>query len=44
MLFKKRDYDGALKIFKEITKLEKFNIDALNSIAYCTKFSAASKG
>jgi regulator of sirC expression with transglutaminase-like and TPR domain len=33
-----------LKKYDEIINLDKFNIDAINSKAYCVKFMAAAKG
>ena len=44
LLFKKRNYPEALIVYREILKLERSNIDALNSVAYCTKFNAAATG
>ena len=44
MLFKKRSYEQAMAKYDEIITLDKFNIDAINSKAYCVKFIAAAKG
>lgn len=42
MLFKERNFEQAEIIYKNILKADESNIDALNSLAYCIKFKAAS--
>jgi len=44
LLFKQRNYESALKKYEEILKLDRSNIDANNSKAYCIKFNEAAKG
>ena len=44
LLFKQRNYEAALKKYEEILKLDRSNIDANNSKAYCIKFNEAAKG
>ena len=44
LLFKQRNYEAALKQYDAILKLDRNNIDAINSKAYCIKFNEAAKG
>lgn len=41
-LFKQRNFSKASSLYNRIIKLEPSNIDAINSLAYCIKFQAAS--
>lgn len=43
LLFKDRNYPQAEETYHRILKIEPNNIDAINSLAYCIKFEAASK-
>ena len=42
LLFKQRRFADARTIYEQILTLDSENIDAINSIAYCVKFAAAS--
>ena len=42
MLFKERRFAEAEKIYRQVLEIEPKNVDAINSIAYCVKFTAAS--
>ena len=41
LLFKERRYQEAEKVYREILESDPQNVDAINSIAYCVKFQAA---
>jgi tetratricopeptide (TPR) repeat protein len=41
-LFKQRNYDEARQIYDKILELQPTNVDAINSLAYCVKYMAAS--
>lgn len=40
LLFKEGKHEQAHEIYKQILDQDKNNIDAINSVAYCIKFSA----
>ena len=42
MLFRQRRFSEAEAIYRTILEIEPTNVDAINSIAYCVKFTAAS--
>jgi len=42
MLFKDRKFGDAEVLYRRILEIEPTNVDAINSIAYCVKFTAAS--
>lgn len=42
LLFKSRKFSEAEAIYRQILELEPRNTHAINSIAYCVKFTAAS--
>ena len=42
LLFKERNFSQAEALYNRILALEPTNVDAINSLAYCIKFSAAS--
>ena len=42
LLFKQRNYDEARQIYDKILELQPTNVDAINSLAYCVKYMAAS--
>ena len=42
LLFKERKFSEAEAIYRRILELEPTNVYAVNSIAYCVKFTAAS--
>ena len=41
LLFKERSYSEAEALYRRILELEPSNVYAINSIAYCVKFTAA---
>ena len=41
LLFKQRKYSEAQAIYQRILEIEPSNVYAINSIAYCVKFTAA---
>ena len=42
LLFKQRNYEEARLIYDQILEKQPSNVDAINSIAYCVKYLAAS--
>jgi hypothetical protein len=44
MLFKERKFADAEELYRRILQIDSTNIDAINSIAYCIKYAAASSG
>ena len=42
LLFKQRNYEEARQIYDQILEKQPSNVDAINSIAYCVKYLAAS--
>ena len=43
-MFKAREFAAAEEIYQKILQMEPKNVDAINSLAYCIKFTAASSG
>ena len=42
LLFKERKFGEAEALYRRILEAEPYNVQAVNSIAYCVKFTAAS--